>query len=129
MNNLFEGFTVIHSYTRADMLADGSLVDVSRLAKEAGIKIPVAVTRAVWDGYIVPDEKAKAMGESEDGRLWDCLWMFRLAIAGQRGWRVFFEFLATLDGQHEKISLKAICGPGDNAEPVITIMLLNEDED
>jgi hypothetical protein len=28
---------------------------------------------------------------------------------------------------HRLVSLKAICGPGDTAEPVITIMLPNED--
>jgi hypothetical protein len=29
--------------------------------------------------------------------------------------------------KHEDIILKAICGPGDDAEPVITIMLPEED--
>jgi hypothetical protein len=29
--------------------------------------------------------------------------------------------------KHEDIILKAVCGPGDDAEPVITIMLPGED--
>src|SRR3990172_13277670 len=38
---------VIYSYSRADAINDGVLVDVSTLAKEAGIKYPVAVTARV----------------------------------------------------------------------------------
>ena len=29
--------------------------------------------------------------------------------------------------QADQVTLKAVCGPGDGAEPVITIMLLDED--
>jgi hypothetical protein len=38
---------LIHRYTRAGALADGVLVDVSAVAREAGIRFPVALTRAV----------------------------------------------------------------------------------
>jgi len=37
---------VIHAYTRADAIADGAIVDVSAAAREAGIRHPVALTRA-----------------------------------------------------------------------------------
>ncbi|MFH0980056.1 MAG: DUF6573 family protein [Planctomycetota bacterium] len=30
-------------------------------------------------------------------------------------------------GRHETVRLKAICGPGDQAEPVLTLMLPDED--
>ncbi len=38
----------ISIYTRAQALDDGFLVDVSELAKEAGFRFPVALTRAAW---------------------------------------------------------------------------------
>ena len=38
---------VISSYSRAQAIEDGVLVDVSTVAKEAGIKFPVAMTAAV----------------------------------------------------------------------------------
>lgn len=38
----------ISTYTRAQAIEDGVLVDVSEIAKEAGFKFPVAVTRAAW---------------------------------------------------------------------------------
>ena len=40
---------VISVYTRAQAIEDGILVDVSETAREAGFRIPVAVTRSVWD--------------------------------------------------------------------------------
>ncbi|MCE9563538.1 MAG: hypothetical protein K8U57_15970 [Planctomycetes bacterium] len=43
---MFENAEVIHSYTRANALADGVLVDVSETAREAGIRFPVALTQA-----------------------------------------------------------------------------------
>ena len=36
----------IHTYTRAQALADGVLVDAGPLAKEAGFRWPVALTQA-----------------------------------------------------------------------------------
>lgn len=32
----------------------------------------------------------------------------------------------TINPKMETVDLKAVCGPGDNAEPVLTIMLANE---
>ena len=70
---------LIFSYTRAQAIADGVLVDVSKLAKEAGFRFPVAVTAAVWAECVtVPDGVA---GQDETGRLWDVLNLLRFAIA------------------------------------------------
>ncbi len=49
-NHLF-GDT-IYSYTRAQAIEDGVLVDATDMAQEAGIHLPVAVSQAVWDQYI-----------------------------------------------------------------------------
>ncbi|MFD1130711.1 DUF6573 family protein [Paenibacillus sp. PDC88] len=125
--SIFENAKVIDTYSRANALADGFLVDVSHLAKEVGIKYPVHMKRNVWDSMIVPDQTAINNGESEKGRLWDCLWMFRIAISNQNGSIVHFKFIATFDGVDRYVSVKAICGPGDNLEPVITILFPDED--
>lgn len=71
-----EDFTIISLYTRADAIADGVLVDVSDMAKEAGFRWPVTVTRAVWDDIVTPTQRdAEEEGQSEKGRLWDILWL------------------------------------------------------
>jgi hypothetical protein len=46
---LFSDEDLIHRYTRADALRDGVLVDVSAVAREAGVRDPVASTRAAWE--------------------------------------------------------------------------------
>ena len=124
---MFKEADVIYSYTRVQAIEDGVLIDVSETAKEAGIKYPVALTAAVWGGIVEPDEVAKSHGESIAGRLWDLLFMFRVAAKRNSGDYLIYDMIATKDGSYHIHKLKAICGPGDTPEPVITIMLPNED--
>ena len=119
---------VIYAYTRAQALEDGVLVDVSEMAKEAGIKFPVALTSAVYGKYVeVPDGVSS---QDETGRLWDILWMFRCAAAKFNGSTLLFKLHVrneNRDCMPPLVTLKAVCGPGDTPEPVITIMLPDED--
>src|SRR5215471_17777299 len=69
---------IIYAYTRAQAVADGVQVEVTKTAQEAGIKFPVFLTRAVYDAYVtVPPG---ITGQDEAGRLWDIVWMTRFAI-------------------------------------------------
>ena len=123
-----QGFEVIHSYSRAEAIKDGVLVDVSTVAAEAGIRYPVAVTRELWDTYIVPDPRSVRLGQSEAGRLWDVLWMYRMAVPRSSGDTLYFRlYFIMKERQKRLVTLKAVCGPGDTPEPVITIMLPHED--
>ena len=65
---------VLSVYTRAQAIEDGILVDVSETAREAGFKIPVAVTRSVWDRLVALPHGYQGF-QDESGRLWDVLWM------------------------------------------------------
>ena len=126
MTNLFSPDDLIHSYTRQQAIEDGVLMDVSETAKEAGVRFPVALTRAVWAQYVeVPDG---VDCQDEAGRLWDIVSMFRYGAKNADGDRFNFELRVRNDNRRpKKVTLKAVCGPGDDAEPVITIMLLDED--
>ena len=121
---------LIFSYTRAQAIADGVLVDVSKLAKEAGFRFPVAVTAGVWAECVtVPDGVA---GQDETGRLWDVLNMLRFAIAKQPKDSARTDFAVHVrkdngEGDPPLVPLYAICGPGDDGEPVVTVMLPSED--
>jgi hypothetical protein len=118
---------VIYGYSIKQGIEDGVLLDVSSLAREAGIKFPVAVTNGVWAEYVtVP---AGVVGQDEQGRAWDIVWMLRRAIAaGKGGTEIRYHLMVRNDNRRPRmVELKAICGPGDDAEPVITIMLPNED--
>jgi len=128
-NNLFEDAEIIYAYTRAQAIEDGVLIDVSELAGEAGFKYPVAVTCGLWAEVIEPDEASKKSGQSEIGRLWDILMVLRLVIRKAANTEmILFNPLFVFNGQKPITKqLKAVCGPGDHYEPVITIMLPNED--
>jgi len=118
----------IFSYSRRQAIEDGVLIDVSSMASELGIKFPVAVTTEFWHTYIVPSEEEDLACQSIEGRLWDTLWLFRCAAAGFSGDRFLFDVSYVMEGRKiKKVRVKSICGPGDQAEPVITIMLPNED--
>lgn len=126
---MFDENHLIHRYSRAEAIADGVLVDVSSVAREAGIRYPTALTRAVWEQYVkIPPG---VVCQDEAGRLWDICWMLRCAIGRDVGKTVLTFALHVRQDNKERtpplVRLKAMCGPGDNAEPVITIMMPGED--
>src|SRR3954451_8782369 len=83
---------IISSYTRAQAIADGVLVDVTEAAKEAGFRIPVALTAAAWAEYVAVPAGVECQDEA--GRLWDIVWMCRHGIS--RGSRDRSEILFQL---------------------------------
>ena len=121
---------VIYSYTRAQAVADGFQIEVTKTAQEAGIKFPMFITRAVFDNYVaVPPE---VTGQDEAGRLWDIVWMTRFAIIRSRkdGDRIPVALYFSRDGRTSRlIKLVAVCGPLDidDPQPAITVMMPDED--
>ena len=59
----------IYAYTRKQAVADGVQVEISQTAREAGIRFPVFLTRAVYDAYVTVPEGVTCQDEA--GRLWD----------------------------------------------------------
>jgi hypothetical protein len=130
-------FALVYAYTRAQALADGFQVDVSTTAREAGIRFPVFLTRAVFDQYVtVPDG---VTAQDEAGRLWDIVWMLRFAILRARpgttggkcgSHRVPVALYVRNDNRKARlVKLVATCGPLDidDPRPAITVMLPDED--
>ena len=126
---------VVSVYTRAEAIEDGVLVDVSDTAREAGFRIPVAVTRAVWDRLVALPDGYQGF-QDESGRLWDVLWMARFyALRASDSDRVRMCVLVRdvrkdLRDSHRPprrhFPVVAI-GAGDRGEPVITIMWPEDD--
>ena len=128
--NPFNDAPLIYSYSRKQALEDGVLVDLTSWAGETGFRIPVACTRSVWTDHIKPPEGTIEAGQSERGRAHDMIWMLFVAIKrsppGESELRFDVLFL-NKKLEHESVTLKAVCGPGDEGEPVMTIMLPHED--
>ena len=126
---LWDGAEIISVYTRTQALEDGVLVDITELAREAGFKFPVAVTQGVW-GVLNPTKELEAEGQSWKGRAWDMLTILRHAIRSGSGTdEVRFAplFVRKAGLPPEAVELWSQCGPGDQGEPVITVMLEGED--
>src|SRR5579871_6822931 len=75
----FDDAEVIHTYSREDAIRDGVLVDVSPIAEEAGFKLPVAHTAALW-ARLEPSDRDQQLGQSIQGRLWDVLFVLRFMV-------------------------------------------------
>ena len=119
---MFTNDDLICSYTRAEALADGVLVDVSERAKRAGIRYPTACTAGVWSliDCLPASETDTLAGIVRDVRAEEVLRVMLAAIRQARGTaRVVFAALGA--------NLWAQCGPGDTDAPVITIMREGED--
>lgn len=120
-------FNLIFKYSRSDALRDGILLDVTETAKEAGIKYPVAITQAVHNNYVLVPDGVTA--QDERGRLWDILVLLRFAVTrGPEGDVLLFTvFVRNDDTAPKPVKLKALCHPGDEGEPVVTVMMPDED--
>ena len=126
---------VLFTYTRAQALADGVLVDTGALAAQAGFGLPVALTAAAWDDCVAWSEAdcLAQVHQDEAGRLWDVLFLAAHAIrtGADTASRMLFElYRVPRDGCSEQatpVRLKLVVGPGDDGEPVVTILLPEED--
>ena len=121
---------IIYSYTRAQALADGVQVDVTKTAIEAGIRFPVFLTRTVFDAYVTVPPNVS--GQDEAGRLWDIVWMLRFAIQRSRPGcdRLPLALYVRNDSRAPRlVKLIATCGPLDidDPRPAITVMMPDED--
>ena len=126
---------VIYSYTRAQAIEDGVLIDATALARDAGFKWPVALTAAAWEDCVAwsdADNQRQAY-QDQTGRLWDVLFMAAYAIrtAINTDQQMPFDLQRIpRDGRatkNQQLTLKLVLGPGDDGKPVITIMLPGED--
>lgn len=120
---------IVYSYTRTQAVADGNQIEVTKTAREAGIKFPVFLTRNVFEACVtIPPGVA---GQDETGRLFDVVWMLRFAIlrslAGCN--RLPFALYVLNDNRKPKlVKLIAVCGPLDmnDPRPAITVMMPDE---
>ena len=124
---------VISVYTRAQAIADGALIDVTAEANEAGFKVPVAITAAVWAEVVAwsDEDSARQIHQDERARLNDLLWAAVNLARYHTGNRMPFQHHRVPRGGNDvcrtPITLWMVIGPGDSAEPVVTFMFPGDD--
>jgi len=127
--NKDESWNVVYSYSRAQAIADGVLVDVTGEAKATGFKLHTVVTDHLFHGYVEPPAGLDGEGQSVTARLHDLMVLALFAARKAMNTdRVTFkvDFLMA-PGRKETIEVVAHIGPGDHGEPVLTIMLPEDD--
>lgn len=132
---------IIYKYTRSEVIKDNVLYDVSKIAQEAGIVFNTCITSSVHaELEDIPTDRSY---ESYDGRLWDLVYMLRYAIKQKKGENsneIIFSLILNqkpeyrgikgkikFEGKQPITQFKCICHGGDNGEPCLTIMNINED--
>ena len=141
---------VISSYTRADAIADGVLVDMTegefgKMAQEYGFVVPIAMTVEAFTATVATDKAQRAIGQDEPGRWWDVLTMLKHAISRREVGSDRVEFAVQVANgrtwpsgawRHERVELWCHSGKankahgplaGDGGEHVLTIMLRGQD--
>ncbi len=120
----FEDFDVIYTYSRADAIADGVLVDLTKdfpVTKRV-YKYPVACTATVW-AIINSTPSEWVVGEV----------IAVIVASNQNKTKIIDEtthlFEVTIENAKpcERHTFKIICHGDDNGEPCLTIMMRNED--
>lgn len=130
LSPLFQELEPCSIYTRKQALADGVLVDVTEKAKEVSFRVPVALTAAVWADCVAWNKEVESWPQDEDGRLWDLLNLAALEARRRRNAQIVPFGLLRVPPRGTKPELVQLImhiGPGDDAEPVITIMQPGED--
>lgn len=124
-----DDFELIYSYSRAQAIADGVLIDVTAQARETGFKLHTVVTDNLYNRYIVPPAGLEGEGQSIPGRLHDLFMVLRTAILGKSATDYLeLDVLFLLAPARQELArLIAVVGPGDEGEPVLTIMLPGDD--
>jgi hypothetical protein len=88
--------------------------------------LPVACTMVVW-GIIESAVNNPKYGNDYTGIIWDILHMFRNCPTKRWPTGCLFKVVIIGVGPKKIFTFKIECGPGDQREPVLTIMMPDED--
>ncbi|HEX7567736.1 MAG TPA: DUF6573 family protein [Anaerolineaceae bacterium] len=99
-------------------------------ACDRSLKIPVAITEMLHN-RLTPTRADQGLGQDYDGRLWDVLWLAALTIKlADQGtdtvtFTVVLQVVEAKSGQPQNtdLRLRAVCGSGDEGEPVKACMV------
>lgn len=118
----------VYSYTRLQALQDGVLVDLNQYipVMQSGYRYPIACTAAVF-AIIDRACKNKKFHNDYSGVVWDILWMSRISPIKRWNSGRLFQVIINGAGKKTIYNLKLEVSGGDDGQPVLTIMLPNED--
>ena len=107
---MFDDFDVIYSYTRAEALADQVLIDVSDVAKRSDFLLPTVVSSNLLAVIDAENQLPVLFAFFHDK------WKFRAIDDDMMSTQ-------TISKTGRVITVILHIGPGDDGEPVLTLML------
>jgi hypothetical protein len=116
-------------YTRKQAIEEGAFIDVTKRYPDitsAIYKCNCCVTDRVWEIVEKSADNPKT-ASSRRGILWDMMFMSRYGIIERDKACHTFGMLINGIPEQEEFDFKAIVGPGDEGEVVVTIMMPWED--
>ena len=120
--------------TRQQAIEEGKQKDISDVAREAGLLVPVFITTTVWDTWITPDEEGIKQGENEQTRIRNVmeklLYYIRVHRQTNKSNLIYFPVPMSKKGKEENVQLLSYLGPIERTDnrPCITIMIPEEYE-
>ncbi|KAF5048632.1 MAG: helix-turn-helix domain-containing protein [Methanoculleus sp.] len=110
--------------TRQDAIDDGDLIEITRMGRDIGITLPLAVSARAAESMVpFPNIPQETVTEN----LWDTLHAFRDKACTTTEEEFEFQVSLYQNGFVPTLTFKATVSPGDDGEPVITIMMPDED--
>lgn len=130
MKKFFADWEIISTYTRANAIEDGTLIDITANFPDIShqlYKYPVVCTAAVW-AVVEAAVANKRYCNDYQGVIWDLLWMSQRGVVKKLDEsQQIFRVIITGAGSKTYHDFKIVCHGGDQGEPVLTIMLPRED--
>lgn len=122
---------VVHTYSRAQAIADGWLVEADpELTERLDYLVPIVYTRAVYEDCVAWAADDGPL-QDQEGREWDLLFALRMwAMSAPDADWITLPLMripkGSRDARVEQVQLLASFGPGDSEEPVLTVMFPSE---
>lgn len=118
----------LHTLSREEAIQTGALIDVTPIAHQMGLRLPVSFSRPLWEIGITATQNVPE--EEHDRRVRDVLMAFRLKLAASRVASPLIEFPALLTFPPDPIPqtcvLFAVAHPEANAPTALTFLLPGE---
>lgn len=117
--------------SRAEAIAEGTIIDVSDLGRQVGFKWPVAITKAVWEDSVSwsDEDSEKQVPQNQKSRLFSVVGACAdyVRTRGPKADRMRFRInRIPRDGVSRGAQLRllqVVAHPGDDGEPVLTIRI------
>ena len=125
------GVDPAYTGSRAQAIAEGTIIDVSDLGRQVGFKWPVAMTKAVWEDSVAwsDEDNEQQVPQNQKSRLFSVVGACAdyVRTRGPKADRMRFRInRIPRDGESrgaQQRLLQVVAHPGDDGEPVLTIRI------